>query len=106
MVEVSQYLYAIGPLQLIGMMGFLVYIFAFGCVQFGCLDGNSVSYSLYNVLAASLVAVSLFAEFNLSSAFIQGSWILIGLSGVLKRIFGSRSSLSMPVESAAAQDIS
>ena len=85
MAEVLQYLSAIGPLQLIGLLGFVVYISAFGWVQLGRMDGNSAKYSLYNVLAASLVAISLFAEFNLSSALIQGSWILIGLFGLLKR---------------------
>lgn len=105
MAEVTGYLQDIGPLQVIGMMGFLVYIFAFGCVQLGCLDGNSLRYSLYNVLAASLVAISLFAEFNLSSAFIQGSWILIGLAGVLKRSIKNRASLPMSVETAASQEV-
>ena len=56
MFELLQYLSAIGPLQLIGVLGFLVYVLAFGWVQFGWLDGNSAKYSLCNVLAASLVA--------------------------------------------------
>lgn len=82
---VEQYLSAIGPLQVVGVVGFLVYIFAFGGVQFGFLNGNGALYSLYNVVAASLVAISLMAEFNLSSALIQASWILIGLAGLAKR---------------------
>ncbi len=96
MLDIVRYLSSIGPLQLVGLMGFLVYLFSFGWVQIGWLDGNSAKYSLCNVLAASLVAVSLFAEFNLSSALIQGSWIFIGLFGVVKRLTrkGSRSSRS------------
>ena len=82
---VEQYLSAIGPLQIVGVVGFLVYIFAFGGVQFGFLNGNGALYSLYNVIAASFVAISLIAEFNLSSALIQASWILIGLAGFAKR---------------------
>jgi len=105
MVEVSHYLHAIGPLQVIGMIGFLVYIFAFGCVQLGYLDGNSLSYSLYNVLAASLVAISLIAEFNLASAFIQGSWILIGLTGALRRSLSGRFCLRMSAESPASREM-
>ena len=96
MIEILQYLSAIGPLQLIGLLGFLVYISAFGCVQISRMDGNSAEYSLCNVLAASLVAISLFAEFNLSSALIQGSWILIGLFGLLKRQLSKKASLSQP----------
>lgn len=79
-----EYLGALGPFQLTGVIGFVVYIFAFGRVQFGWLDGNSATYSALNVLAASLVSISLIAEFNLSSALIQASWIVMGLVGILR----------------------
>lgn len=80
----GEYLGSIGTFQLIGVIGFVVYVTAFGRVQLGWLDGNSATYSALNVLAASLVAISLFAEFNLSSALIQGSWIIMGLVGVIR----------------------
>ncbi len=102
MFDVALYLETIGPLQIIGLMGFVVYMLAFGWVQFGWLDGNSVKYSLFNVLAASLVAVSLFAEFNLSSALIQGSWILIGLVGCAKRFFTRRTKVTQSLSSREA----
>jgi len=105
MAEVSHYLLTIGPLQMIGMMGFFVYIFSFGCVQLGYMDGNSLSYSFFNVLAAFLVAISLFAEFNLSSAFIQGSWILIGLAGIVKRCMRSGTAVPVPIESRASREM-
>lgn len=83
-----EYLGSIGPFQLVGVVGFVVYIFAFGRVQFGLLDGNSATYSALNVIAASLVSISLFVEFNLSSALIQGSWVFIGLVGIIRRRSG------------------
>lgn len=82
MSEFIDYLIGLGPLQAIGIAGFVAYIGAFGSVQFGLLDGNSTTYSLANILAASLVAISLLAEFNLASALIQGSWIVIGFVGL------------------------
>ncbi len=85
MIDIWQYLGEIGSLQIIGLMGFLIYMMSFGLVQIDHMDGNGRNYTLCNMLAASLVAVSLFAEFNLSSALIQGSWILIGFVGLLKR---------------------
>ncbi len=91
MLGIWQYLNEIGPIQLIGVLGFLVYALSFSWVQIGWMDGNGAVYSLCNVLAASLVAISLIAEFNLSSALIQGSWILIGLFGLAKRLFAKRS---------------
>ncbi len=85
MVDFFEYLSGLGPYELVGILGFLTYLGAFGSVQFGVLVGNSTTYSLANVLAASLVAVSLAAEFNLASALIQGSWIVIGLAGLALR---------------------
>lgn len=105
MFEILQYLNAIGPLQLIGLLGFLVYILAFGWVQIGWMDGNSAKYSLCNVLAASLVAVSLIAEFNLSSALIQGSWILIGLFGLVKRQYNKGVSTSRSAPPRPSQEV-
>lgn len=71
--------------QLIGVAGFFVYMFAFGAVQFDWLNGSSAFYSVCNIVAASLVAVSLIADFNLASALIQGSWIMIGATGLILR---------------------
>ena len=82
MSEFLQYIANLGPYEMTGVAGFLCYITAFGSVQIGWLDGNSTTYSLGNVLAASLVAISLMQEFNLASALIQGSWIVIGLIGL------------------------
>jgi hypothetical protein len=72
--------------QITGLAGFFVYLFAFGAVQFDWLNGNSAFYSACNILAASLVAVSLIADFNLASALIQGSWIMIGAVGLIVRL--------------------
>lgn len=84
-MEIVQYFLTIGFLQQVGILGFLVYIGAFGGVQFGVMDGNGALYSVCNILAASLVAISLIDAFNLASALIQGSWILISLCGLARR---------------------
>lgn len=89
MNDFYQYLSSLGPLQLTGIAGFVCYVLAFGAVQCGRLDGNSTAYTLANILAASLVAISLLAEFNLASALIQSSWILLGVLGLALRIFRS-----------------
>ncbi len=85
MLALTTYLTTLGTLEVIGVLGFIVYIVAFGSVQLGMLDGNSTAYCLLNILAASLVAMSLLAEFNLASALIQCSWIAIGLVGLMLR---------------------
>ncbi len=85
MLEFIDYHTELGTLELIGVGGFVFYISAFAAVQLGFLDGNSIAYTLANLAAAMMVAVSLIAEFNLSSALIQGSWIVIGLTGLILR---------------------
>lgn len=80
------YFRILGPLQLIGVVGFLFYIFSFAGVQLGFIDGNGLLYTACNIIAATLVGLSLFSEFNLSSALIQASWIAIGLIGLVRRL--------------------
>lgn len=86
MSDFYDYIFNLGPYQMAGVFGFCCYIAAFGSVQLGTLDGNGAIYSCMNILAASLVAVSLLAEFNLASALIQSSWIAIGVIGLGLRI--------------------
>ena len=73
--------------RLLGVAGFFAYLGSFAALQFNLLDGNSTIYSVMNVIAASLVLMSLFDQFNLASALIQSSWILIGLSGLALRLW-------------------
>ena len=90
MFEFATYINSLGLLQIIGVFGFLVYVTAFGSLQLGYINGNSALYSLLNILAALMVAISLVAEFNLSSALIQGSWIAFGLIGLGLRVHKNR----------------
>lgn len=76
--------------RIAGLFGFFFYMASFAALQFRILDGQGMTYSFLNVLAASLVLVSLIAEFNLASALIQVSWIVIGLAGILLRIKRTR----------------
>jgi hypothetical protein len=97
MADMIQYFSMLGPLQAVGVGGFLVYIAAFASVQVGWLDGNSAGYAAGNVLPAGLVAISLIAEFNLSLALIQGSWIVIGLFGLARHARRRRAMAPRPV---------
>jgi len=55
-------------------------------LQARVLDGNGSLYCLLNILAASLVLVSLTEAFNLASILIQISWITIGLVGIFWKV--------------------
>jgi hypothetical protein len=68
-----------------GLLGFAVYLSAFGALQFEWLDGNGRTYAWANIFAASFVLVSLVEAFNLASALIQISWIIVGYVGIVRR---------------------
>lgn len=68
--------------QLIGIAGFLTYLASFGALQLRMIDGNGTLYAVMNILAASLVLVSMIEEFNLASTLISVSWIIIGFVGL------------------------
>ena len=71
--------------QSVGFIGYLFYMFSFAGLQMGLLDGNGNTYTLMSVIAACCVLVGLWTAFNLASALIQVSWIIIGLTGILRR---------------------
>ena len=68
--------------EIIGVMGVAVYLGSYAALQLGLLRGQGYAYASLNTLAAALVLVSLTDAFNLSSAIIQVSWIVIGVVGI------------------------
>lgn len=80
-------------LQLIGILGFSLYIFTFSLLQAGKICGNSTRYACCIVVAASCVLLSLVTAFNLPAFLIQSSYIAIGLFGIVRRWLGRRVSV-------------
>lgn len=72
------------PYQIVGTIGFLTYMGSYAALQAGWLQGSGTGYTLANLLAALLVLVSLSETFNLPSALIQISWVLISLYGLAR----------------------
>jgi len=70
--------------QMVGLSGTALYIGSYFLLQAGKIRGDSVTYSVLNLLAASLVLFSLSYKFNLASTLIQISWILISLVGLAR----------------------
>lgn len=86
MPQVLEYLSTQSAAQLIGIFGFFVYLASFAAVQVGRLSGNGMTFSAANVVAAICVGISLTVDFNLASALIQGSWIVVGVTGIALRL--------------------
>ena len=73
--------------QIIGFAGFLAYMASFAGLQFGLMRGDSATFAWCNIIGAALVLISLTHAFNLASALIQISWIIIGLGGLARRSY-------------------
>ncbi len=71
-------------LQIIGLLGALLYLASYAAVQTGRLDGNGSLYALANTAAAALVLTSLFESYNPACAIIQVTWLIIGLARLLR----------------------
>lgn len=67
-----------------GMCGVAVYVVAYGLLQGGVISGASYIYASLNILAASLVLLSLTTDFNLASALIQITFIAISVGGIIR----------------------
>ena len=83
-----------------GLLGVALYLTAYAALQFGILRGSSVAYTVMNLTAAAAVLLSLVEAFNLSSALIQVSWIVLSLIGLV-RIVIARSQTQFNAEERA-----
>lgn len=90
MLELIDFIKNLPLSQIIGVCGFLFYIASFAALQFRIIDGNGVTYSVMNIVGAALLLISLMDAFNLASALIQVSWIVIGITGLCLRFFRAK----------------
>ncbi len=75
----------LNPFAIAGLLGAGLYGGSYIALQLGRLDGNSIAFTLCNTLAAALVLMSLFDQFNASTLLIQLMWLSVGLIGLIRR---------------------
>ncbi|WP_299842063.1 hypothetical protein [uncultured Roseovarius sp.] len=88
--------------ELIGVIGFMIYIGGFFSVQSGFMCGNGIAFPMVQVTAASFVLVSLTTAYNLPAFMIQTSYIAIGIFGIVLRLRRVRSNRERPANPARA----
>lgn len=71
-------------LNSVGLLGAFFYLISYFLLQAGFIGGNSNAYVLLNLVAASLVLISLTIAFNLAVLVIQICWITISLYGLVR----------------------
>jgi hypothetical protein len=73
-----------GLIDFLGNIGVLVLMTAYLMLQLNRLKASGLLYSLLNLLGASLIIISLIADFNLSAFVIEVFWVLISLVGIIR----------------------
>jgi len=74
--------------EILGVMGFALYVFNYTMLTLRFVSGNSIRYFVVNLTAASLVLSGLSVSFNLAAAMIQVFFIVMSLLGILLRLSG------------------
>ena len=80
--------------NVVGLAGVTLVVVSYFLLQIGKLRVEQLRYSLVNAIASILVLISLAAHWNLSSAIIEGFWLLISLYGCVKWLRGRRKAVS------------
>lgn len=80
-----------GIFDLAGIAGVAFYLGSYFALQAGFIRGSGYLYAVLNLAASSLVLVSLFNSFNVYSATIQVSWIVISIFGLTRLYLMARS---------------
>lgn len=75
----------------VGTVGVIMILVAYFLLQTERLSGQSVGYSVVNLLGSLMITVSLIYDFNLSSFIIEIAWIAISIYGIVRARRGATS---------------
>ncbi|WP_205859842.1 CBU_0592 family membrane protein [Cochlodiniinecator piscidefendens] len=95
---------SLGILDVIGVVGFGLYLTNYTLVTFQKIDSRGITFFLVNIIAASCVLTSLVQNFNLASALIQIFWICLGVVAVTLRLLPGRQ-VALLTESATKNSV-
>lgn len=76
-MELHDFLGAIG-------VGFIVVMYVL--LQLGRTDPNRPIFSILNAIGAAFILISLYFDFNLSAALMEGVWFLVSLYGLWRAL--------------------
>ncbi|NNE69376.1 MAG: hypothetical protein HKN29_03310 [Rhodothermales bacterium] len=77
--------------DIIGLVGVAFIVGAYLLLQTGRIASENPWFSVANALGAGLVLVSLWYEFNLSAAVVEGFWLVMSLYGIVRSLRKRRS---------------
>ena len=68
--------------DVVGIAGVIMILTAYFLHQSGRLGRLHLSYQVLNTLGATCILFSLYFDFNLSAALVEGAWLVISLYGL------------------------
>jgi paired small multidrug resistance pump len=68
----------------IGTIGVAVILSSYFLLQTHRIESTELRYSILNFIGSSMILISLFHDFNLPSAIVEGVWALISLLGIAR----------------------
>ncbi|NMJ42633.1 hypothetical protein GWK16_15405 [Roseomonas sp. JC162] len=68
----------------VGTTGTLLVVLAYLGTQLRALDAAGLAFPVVNLIGSLLITVSLWVNFNLASALMEGFWIAISLFGIAR----------------------
>ena len=68
----------------VGILGVLLILAAYFLLQAGRFSRDVLWYSAMNGLGSAFILCSLWFEFNLPSALVEGAWLVVSLYGVVR----------------------
>ncbi|ABD54604.1 hypothetical protein Jann_1687 [Jannaschia sp. CCS1] len=70
----------------LGLIGFAIYVVGFFFLSVGRLHSSQPIYFVMVLVASTCVLISLWADFNLAAALIQGFYMLMSTGGIIVRL--------------------
>ena len=70
--------------DLVGTTGVAMILVAYFLLQTERISGQSLGYSVINLVGSVFIAISLMYDFNLASFIIEVAWIAISLYGIAR----------------------
>ncbi|MDF1655812.1 MAG: hypothetical protein P1U34_11930 [Coxiellaceae bacterium] len=70
--------------DVIGIIGVLMVLWAYICIQINKLTRDDMSFSLVNFIGSVLIIISLCHTMNLASFIIEIAWLIISAYGIIR----------------------
>ena len=83
----------------IGVLGVILFLFAYAALQFGLIIGRGFLYPALNAFASCLVMIGLLDSFNLASTISQILWFAISIASLTRLTLATRSATFSKEES-------